>query len=142
MHMQGARGTPLLWDRIALLRTNRFMGQLDTTRAAKFTAWEGLGGWSGGRGVLLCFHFHFVVVLVQSTLRLLLPPGPSSRTLPCISLPALRRAVPVSHTPIALIQQFVVRNVVLLGIPVYERKCPREERVELQQPRLIYFERL
>ena len=50
--------------------------------------------------------------------------------------------MPVSHTPIALIQQLVVRNVVFLDIPVYERKCPREERVELQQPRLIHFERL
>jgi len=92
--------------------------------------------------VLHCLHLHFEVVLVQSTLRLLLPPGPSPRTLPFISLSALRRAVPVSHTPIALIQQLVVRDVVLLDIPVYERKCPREERVELQQPRLIHFERL
>lgn len=92
--------------------------------------------------MVLCFHFHFEVVLVQSTLRLFLPPGPSSRTLPCVSLPTLRRTVPVSHTPIALIQQLVVRNVVFLDIPFYERKCPREERVELQQTRLIYFERL
>jgi hypothetical protein len=92
--------------------------------------------------VLLCLHFHFEVVLVQSTLRLLLPPGPSPRTLPLISLPALRRAVPVSHTPIALIQQLVVRDVVRLDIPVHERICPREERVELQQTRLIHLERL
>ena len=80
------------------------MGQLVQLVQRKFTACEGLGGWSGGRGVLLCLHFHFEVVLVQSTLRLLLPPGPSPRTFPFISLPALRRAVPVPHTPISLIQ--------------------------------------
>jgi hypothetical protein len=115
------------------------MGQRIQLVQRNFTACEGLGEWSGGRGVLHCLDFHFEVVLVQSTLRLPLP-GPSPRTLPFVSLPALRSAVPVSHTPIALIQQFVVRNVVLLDIPVYERKCPREERIELQQPRLIHFE--
>ena len=90
--------------------------------------------------MLLCLHFE--VVLVQSTLRLLLPPGPSPRTFPFVPLPALHRAVPVPHTPVALIQQLVVRDVVLLDVPVYERKCPREERVQLQQPRLVHFERL
>ncbi len=90
--------------------------------------------------MLLCLDLE--VVLVQPTLRFLLPPGPSPRTLPRISLRALRRAVPVTHTPVALLQQLVVRDVVLFDIPVYERKCPRQERVEFQQPRLIHFERL
>ena len=116
------------------------MGQWTQLVRQKFTACEGLGVYVDGQEVLLCLDFHFEVVLVQSTLRLLLPPGPSSRTLPCVSLPALRRAVPVPHTSIALIQQFVVRDVVFLDIPVYERECPREERVELQQPRLVNFE--
>lgn len=116
------------------------MGQWTQLVRRSFTAWEGLGVYVEVERVLLCLDFHFEVVLVQSTLRLLLPPGPSSRTLPCVSLPALRRAVPVPHTPIALIQQFVVRDVVFLDIPVYQRECPREERVELQQPRLVYFE--
>ena len=136
---------PLLWDQIALLRTNRFMGNCGTTRGANFYGTRGSRRgwvWSGGRGVRLLLCLHFEVVFVQSTLRLLLPPGPSPRTLSTISLPALRRAVPISHTPIALVQQLVVRNLVFLDVPLYERKCPREERVELQQSRLVHFERL
>ena len=92
------------------------------------------------RGGLLCLQLE--VVLVQSTLRFLLPPGPSPGTFPLVPLPTLRRAMPVPHAPISLLQQLVVRDVVRLDVPVHKAKCPREERVELQQPRLVHFERL
>ena len=102
-------------------------------------------GQSSGRRrllLLLCFHFHLEVVLVQPALRLLLPPGPSPRTLPRIPLAALRRAVPVTHAPISLLQQLIVRDVVLSDVRIHRVECPREERVQLQQPRLVHLERL
>lgn len=33
------------------------MGQIDTTRAGNFTAWEGLGEWSGQEDEECCFVF-------------------------------------------------------------------------------------
>ena len=103
---------------------------------------RGLGNEAGQSSGLLCFHFHLEVVLVQPTLRLLLPPGPSPRTLPRIPLAALRRAVPVTHAPISLLQQLVVRDVVPSDVRIHIVERPREERVQLQQPRLVYLERL
>ena len=79
---------------------------------------------------------------MQPALRFLFPPGPSPRTLPRIPLAALHRAVPVPHAPVPLLQQLVVRDVVLFDVPIYKVECPREERVELQQARLVHFERL
>jgi hypothetical protein len=82
------------------------------------------------------------VILVQPALRLVLTPRPSPGALPGVPLSALRRAVPVSHAPVSLLQQPVVRDLVRLHIPVHEFKRPRKERVDLQQSRLVHLERL
>ena len=92
--------------------------------------------------LLLSHRLHLEVILVQPTLRLLLPPSPSPRAFPRVALAALRRAVPVSHAPIPLLRQLVVRNVVSFDVPIHEFKRPREKRVDLQQPRLVRLERL
>lgn len=91
-------------------------------------------------GLLLGRHLHLEVILVQPTLRLLLPSSPSPRTLPNIAFAALRRAVPVTHAPITLLQQLVVWHLITSDVRIHQVKRPRKERVELQQSRLVHLE--
>ena len=94
---------------------------------------------TGGTGILICavrdlalichacsreprLRLHRKIIFMKPTLRLLLPsPPPRSLILPFTNF---RRAVPVSNTPISLIEQFVSWDFVLADIPFDEVKVP------------------
>ena len=94
---------------------------------------------TGGTGILICavrdlalicharsreprLRLHRKIIFMKPTLRLLLPsPPPSPLVLPFTNF---RRTVPVSNTPISLIEQFVSWHFVLADIPLDEVKVP------------------
>ena len=86
-----------------------------------------------------CLCFHLEVILVKATFCLgLSGPPPSSLTL---TIPSFNGAVPVSDTPVPLLEQLVPRNLVGVNVQFDQVKVPREERVELDQTCGIYLKR-
>lgn len=70
----------------------------------------------------------------------LLPPSPSSSPL-VLALFYLPRAMPVADTAIPLVKEFISWNGILFYVPLDKREVPCEQRVELEQPCAVHFQR-
>ena len=79
---------------------------------------------------------------MQAALGLLRLVRPPSSALSSISLAALDGAVPVTDAAVALVEQLVPWDAVLLDIPLDKVEVPCEQRVELEQPGAVDLERL
>ena len=88
----------------------------------------------------LRLRLHCEVILVQAALRLLLA-CPAAGAL-ALAVGRLLRRVPVADGAVALIEELVVRHVVLLDVPLDEVEVPREEGVQLVQSGLVDLEGL
>ena len=79
---------------------------------------------------------------MQAALRLLLLARPATRALSGVTLAALDGAVPVTDAAVALVEQLVPWDAVLLYVPLDEVEVPCEQRIKLEQPGAVDLERL
>ena len=79
---------------------------------------------------------------MQPTLGFLLVARPATGALARVAGAALHGAVPVTDTPVALVEQLVARDLVRVDVPFDEGERPREERVQLNEAGAVDLERL
>lgn len=86
-----------------------------------------------GTNLFLDRGFHRKIIRVKPALSLLLLPRPPASTLATIPFASLDSRVPVTNRLVPLRKERILRNPVLLNVPIDKVEVPREEGVELDE---------